>query len=80
MTEKASTTVMMLDGNSILNRAFYGIRPLTTSSGIPTNAVYGFLTILFRHLDEDKPDAIGIAFDLKAKTFRHNLYDGYKAG
>lgn len=80
MTEKASTTVMMLDGNSILNRAFYGIRPLTTSSGIPTNAVYGFLTILFRHLDEDKPDAVGIAFDLKAKTFRHNLYDGYKAG
>ena len=81
MTENMSkSTIMMLDGNSILNRAFYGIRPLTTSSGIPTNAVYGFLTILFRHLDEDKPDAVGVAFDLKAKTFRHIMYDGYKAG
>ncbi len=81
MAENMSkTTIMMLDGNSILNRAFYGIRPLTTSSGIPTNAVYGFLTILFRHLDEDRPDAVGVAFDLKAKTFRHNLYEGYKSG
>ena len=80
MTEKTPLTIMMLDGNSILNRAFYGIRPLSTSSGIPTNAVYGFLTILFRHLDEDHPDAVGVAFDLKAKTFRHELYEGYKAG
>ncbi len=80
MTEKTPSTIMMMDGNSILNRAFYGIRPLSTSSGIPTNAVYGFLTILFRHLDEDHPSAVGIAFDLKAKTFRHELYDGYKAG
>ena len=80
MAEKKPTTVMMIDGNSILNRAFYGVRPLTTSTGIPTNAVYGFLTILFRHLDEDKPDGVGIAFDMKAKTFRHLMYDGYKAG
>jgi len=81
MAENMSkTTIMMLDGNSILNRAFYGIRPLTTSSGTPTNAVYGFLTILFRHLDEDRPNAVGIAFDLKEKTFRHIMYDGYKAG
>ncbi|MBR5721260.1 MAG: DNA polymerase I, partial [Clostridia bacterium] len=80
MAEKKPSTVMMIDGNSILNRAFYGVRPLTTSTGIPTNAVYGFLTILFRHLDEDKPDGVGIAFDMKAKTFRHLMYDGYKAG
>jgi len=71
--------IMIIDGNSILNRAFYGIRPLSTSSGIPTNAIYGFLSILFRHLDEETPDAIGIAFDLKAKTFRHIMYEGYKA-
>ncbi len=80
MAENNQTTVMMIDGNSILNRAFYGVRPLTTSTGIPTNAVYGFLTILFRHLDEDKPDGVGIAFDMKAKTFRHMMYEGYKAG
>ncbi|MBQ6051794.1 MAG: DNA polymerase I [Clostridia bacterium] len=80
MAEKKPSTVMMIDGNSILNRAFYGVRPLTTSTGIPTNAVYGFLTILFRHLDEDRPDGVGIAFDMKTKTFRHLMYDGYKAG
>ncbi len=80
MSEYKSTTIMMIDGNSILNRAFYGVRPLNTSTGIPTNAVYGFLTILFRHLDEDMPDGVGIAFDMKAKTFRHLMYDGYKAG
>ncbi len=80
MAESVSKeSVMLFDGNSILNRAFYGVRPLSTSSGIPTNAVYGFLNILFRHINEDEPTAVGIAFDLKAKTFRHKLYDGYKA-
>lgn len=72
-------TVLAVDGNSILNRAFYGVRPLTTSTGLFTNAVYGFATILQRHIDELKPDALAVAFDLKSPTFRHKMYDGYKA-
>jgi len=71
--------LMVLDGNSLLNRAFYGIRPLTTAEGLNTNAVYGFLTILRRLLTENKPDALCVAFDMKAPTFRHEMYDGYKA-
>jgi len=70
--------LMVLDGNSILNRAFYGIRLLTTADGLYTNAVYGFLTILRRLLTEDQPDALCVAFDLKAPTFRHKMYDAYK--
>ena len=71
--------LMILDGNSILNRAFYGIRLLTTADGLYTNAVFGFITILRKLLAEDRPDALCVAFDLKAPTFRHKLYDGYKA-
>ena len=71
--------MMVLDGNSLLNRAFYGIRALNASDGLPTNAVYGFLTILRRLLNEYKPDGLCAAFDQKAPTFRHRLYDGYKA-
>ncbi|MDF2685253.1 MAG: polA [Clostridia bacterium] len=71
--------LLVLDGNSVLNRAFYGIRNLTTSKGVHTNAVYGFLNILLKHIEEDKPDFVCVAFDLKAKTFRHELFDGYKA-
>lgn len=71
--------VMAVDGNNILNRAFYAIRPLSTSKGQPTNALFGFLNILLKHLQEEKPDRIMVAFDRKAKTFRHTLYDGYKA-
>lgn len=71
--------LMILDGNSIVNRAFYGIRPLTAPDGTPTNAVYGFLAILQRLLDEQKPDALCVSFDLKAPTFRHKSYAGYKA-
>lgn len=71
--------LMVLDGNSILNRAFYGIRLLSTKSGQYTNAVYGFITILNRLLEEDEPDALCVAFDLKAPTFRHLMYDQYKA-
>lgn len=71
---------MLIDGNSVLNRAFYGLPPLTNSKGFHTNAVYGFLTILLRHIGEDSPDVICVAFDLKAKTYRHELYEGYKAG
>lgn len=71
--------IMVIDGNSIVNRAFYGVRMLTTRDGLPTNAVYGFLTILLKLLDEEKPDALCCAFDLKAPTFRHLQYEGYKA-
>ncbi len=71
--------LLIIDGNSILNRAYYGIRPLTAPDGTPTNAVYGFLNILFKHLDEEKPDYLVVAFDVKAKTFRHKMYDLYKA-
>lgn len=71
--------LMVIDGNSILNRAFYGIRLLSNASGLYTNGIYGFLTILQRLLSEDKPDALCVTFDLKAPTFRHKMYDGYKA-
>ena len=71
--------LMVIDGNSIINRAFYGIRMLTTRDGTPTNAVYGFLTILQKLLDEEKPDALCVTFDRKAPTFRHLAYEGYKA-
>ncbi len=71
--------LLLIDGNSILNRAYYGIRPLTAPDGTPTNAVYGFLNILFKYLEEEKPDYLCVAFDVKAKTFRHKMYDQYKA-
>ncbi len=71
--------LMIIDGNSILNRAYYGIRMLTAPDGTPTNAVYGFLNILFKNLDEDMPDYLCVAFDVKEKTFRHKMYDLYKA-
>lgn len=72
-------TILVVDGNSILNRAFYGIRPLSTKSGQPTNAIYGFLTMLEKIKSETNPDRVAIAFDLKAPTFRHKAYEGYKA-
>ncbi|MBQ6273583.1 MAG: DNA polymerase I [Oscillospiraceae bacterium] len=71
--------LMILDGNSIVNRAFFGVRPLTAPDGTPTNALYGFLAILQRLLDEQKPEALCVSFDLKAPTFRHRAYEGYKA-
>ena len=71
--------LMILDGNSIVNRAFYGIRALNAPNGTPTNAVYGFLAILQKLLDEQHPDAVCVAFDLKAPTFRHKAYSEYKA-
>ena len=70
--------LLLVDGNSIMNRAFYGVPDLTNVNGLHTNAVYGFLNILFRFLDEEKPDYLAIAFDLHAPTFRHKLYDAYK--
>ena len=71
--------LMVIDGNSIINRAFYGIRMLTTRDGTPTNAVYGFLTILQKLVGEESPDALCVCFDRKAPTFRHLAYEGYKA-
>ncbi|MBE6834698.1 MAG: DNA polymerase I [Ruminococcaceae bacterium] len=71
--------LLVLDGNSILNRAFYGIKLLTTKDGRFTNGITGFLNILLKLNSEVNPDAVAIAFDLKAPTFRHKMYDGYKA-
>ena len=71
--------LMILDGNSLVNRAFYGVRSLNTREGVPTNAIFGFLTILERLQNEEKPDALCVAFDLPAPTFRHLQYDAYKA-
>ncbi len=71
--------IMVIDGNSIVNRAFYGVRPLTNAEGLNTNAVYGFLTIYFKILEEEAPDGVCVAFDLRAPTFRHKEYEGYKA-
>ena len=71
--------LLVIDGNSIVNRAYFGIRMLNAPDGTPTNAVYGFLTILQRLLDEEKPDGLAVAFDLRAPTFRHLQYEGYKA-
>ena len=72
--------LMVIDGNSIINRAFYGIRLLSNSEGVYTNALLGFLNILSRLREEGEPDGICVCFDLKAPTFRHKMYDGYKAG
>ena len=71
--------ILILDANSLLNRAFYGIRPLTNSQGLPTNAIYGYISILKKHLDAVKPDYVAAAFDLKAPTFRHKFDERYKA-
>ncbi len=71
--------ILVVDGNSIVNRAFYGIRPLTNKDGQFTHAIYGFLNMLNKIERDENPDAVAIAFDLKAPTFRHKAYDGYKA-
>ena len=72
--------LIIFDGNSIINRAYYAIRPLTNSEGFNANAVYGFFNILLKYINEEKPDYLACAFDLKAPTFRHKMYDKYKAG
>ena len=71
--------LLILDGNSVINRAYYGVRPLTTRDGLYTHAIYGFLNILERMEKEEQPDAVCVAFDLHGPTFRHLRYDGYKA-
>lgn len=71
--------LLVLDGNSIFNRAFYGIKLLTAKDGTFTNAIYGFLTMLHKIKEDTNPDAVAVAFDMRAPTFRHKEYDGYKA-
>lgn len=71
--------IMVIDGNSIINRAYHGIRPLSNHEGTPTNAVYGFLSTLFKQQDEERPDRTVVCFDVKEKTFRHLKFDTYKA-
>lgn len=73
-----SEKILLIDGHSILNRAFYGLPDLTNSEGKHTGAVYGFLNILFRTLEEEKPQYLTVAFDLKAPTFRHKMFEAYK--
>lgn len=70
--------LVLIDGHSILNRAFYGVPDLTNAQGLHTNAVYGFLNIMFKILDEEKPDYLAVAFDVHAPTFRHEIYEAYK--
>lgn len=70
--------LLLIDGNSIMNRAFYGVPDLTNVNGLHTNAVYGFLNIMFRFIDEEHPDYMAVAFDLHAPTFRHKMYEAYK--
>ncbi len=72
--------LLAIDGNSIINRAFYGIKLLSTKDGRYTNAIYGFINILLHLLDEHSPDCVAVAWDLKKPTFRHKMYDAYKAG
>jgi DNA polymerase-1 len=71
--------LMVIDGNSIVNRAFYGVRPLSNKDGFPTHAIFGFLNILTKLIGEEQPDGLCVTFDLKAPTFRHQQYDQYKA-
>ena len=70
--------LILLDGNSILNRAFYGVPDLTNRQGLHTNAVYGFLNIMFKFIEEEEPSHMLVAFDQKAPTFRHEMYAEYK--
>lgn len=72
--------LLVMDGNSIINRAFYGIKILSTKSGIFTNGIYGFMNILNKLIEQEHPDGVAVAFDLKGPTFRHKKYAGYKAG
>ena len=70
--------IVLIDGHSILHRAFYGVPDLSNAEGLHTNAVYGFLNIMFKILDEEKPEYLTVAFDVHAPTFRHEIYKEYK--
>ena len=70
-----SEKILLVDGHSIINRAFYGVTDLTNSEGLHTNAIYGFLNTLFKVLEEEKAGYVAVAFDLHAPTFRHKMYN-----
>lgn len=70
--------VILIDGHSILNRAFFGVPPLTNAEGFHTNAIYGFLNIMLKLIDDSQPDYLAVAFDVHAPTFRHKMYSEYK--
>ena len=78
MDETMSKKVVLIDGHSILNRAFYGVPVLTNSEGLHTNGIYGFLNIMFKAIEEEQAETLIVAFDLKAPTFRHKMYEAYK--
>ena len=81
MTSEASKkNMLIIDGNSILNRAFFGMPALTNSRGADTGALYGMMTIILPKLEQLSPSFAAVAYDLKAPTFRHKLFDAYKAG
>ena len=80
LEEGEKMKLLAIDGNSLINRAFYGIKLLSTKDGKYTNAVYGFINILFKLIDSEHPDGVAVAFDIKKPTFRHEKYDAYKAG
>lgn len=73
-----SEKIVLIDGHSILNRAFYGVPDLTNAEGLHTNAIYGFLNIMFKILEEEKPEYLIVTFDVHAPTFRHKMYEAYK--
>ena len=77
---EARMKILAIDGNSLLNRAFFGVMPLNAPDGTPTNAVYGFINMMNKLKEEQNPDAFCVAQDLRPPTFRHKMYDGYKAG
>ena len=72
--------LLVIDGNSILNRQYFGVRPLTNLAGVFTHAVYGFVNVLLNQISQLSPDAVAVAFDVHAPTFRHKMFDAYKAG
>ena len=78
MADMKNKKLVLIDGHSILNRAFYGVPDLTNAAGLHTNAIYGFLNIMFKVLEEEQPDYLAVAFDVHAPTFRHEMYDAYK--
>ena len=76
--ENTKEKILLIDGHSIVNRAFYGVPSLTNSDGLHTNAIYGFLNIFFNAYSKIQPDYVIVAFDVREKTFRHLMYDAYK--
>ena len=71
--------LILIDGNSLLNRAFYAMTVFSTQDGQPTNGIFGFIKLLFKIISDEKPRYLAVAFDVHAPTFRHKMYDGYKA-